>query len=48
LVTMSDLLQDDMGLNNAQSSYLSALYNFMEAELKIMSINGDIKNLIIK
>jgi outer membrane protein TolC len=46
LVTMTDLLQDEMGLNNAQASYLSALYNFKEAELKIMSLNGDIKNLI--
>jgi len=46
LVTMTDLLQDEMGLNNAQASYLSALYNFKEAELKIMSLNGDITNLI--
>jgi len=43
---MTDLLQDEMGLNNAQASYLSALYNFKEAELKIMSLNGDIKKLI--
>jgi outer membrane protein TolC len=48
LVTMSDLLQDEMGLNNAQASYLSALYNFKEAELKIMSLDGEIKNLINK
>jgi outer membrane protein TolC len=46
LATMSDLLQDEMGLNNAQAGYLSALYNFKEAELKIMSLNGEIRQLI--
>ena len=45
LSTMSDLLQDEIGLSNAQSSYLNALYNFKEAELNIMSLNGEIKNL---
>jgi outer membrane protein len=48
LATMSDLLQDEMSLNNAQSGYLNALYNFKEAELKIMSINGEIKKFINK
>jgi len=47
-VTLSELLQDEMGLNNAQSSYLTAIYNLKEAELKIMSLNGEIKNLINK
>jgi len=46
LATMSDLLQDEMGLSNAQASYLNALYNFKEAELKIMSLNGEIGELI--
>jgi outer membrane protein TolC len=46
--TMSDLLQDEIGLNNAQANYLSALYSFKEAELKIMSLNGEIKNLFNK
>ena len=46
LATMSDLLQDEMGLNNAQVGYLNALYNFKDAELQIMSLNGEIKNLI--
>ncbi len=45
LATMSDVLQDEMGLNNAQAAYLSALYNFKEAELNIMSLNGEIRNL---
>lgn len=48
LVTVTDLLQDETGLSNAQSSYLNALYNFKEAELKIMSLNGEIKNIINK
>lgn len=46
LVPLSDLLQDEVGLNNAQASYLNAVYNYKEAELKIMSLNGEIKNLI--
>jgi outer membrane protein TolC len=46
LATLSDLLSDEMGLNNAQSGYLNALYNFKEAELNIMSLNGEIKSLM--
>ncbi len=46
LASMSDLLQDEMGLSNAQAGYLNALYNFKEAELKIMSLNGQIKSLM--
>jgi outer membrane protein TolC len=45
MATMSDLLQDEMGLNNAQANYLNALYKFKEAELEIMSLNGEIRNL---
>ena len=48
LSTMSDLLQDEMSLDNAQANYLSALYNFKEAELKIMSLNGEIKKIYNK
>ncbi len=48
LASMSDLLQDEMGLSNAQISFLNALYNFKEAELKIMSLNGEIKQLMNK
>ena len=46
LSTMSDLLQDEQGLSNSQSSYLSALYNLKDAELKVISLNGEIRNLI--
>ncbi len=45
LATMSSLLQDEMSLSSAQGGYLTALYNFKEAELKIMSLNGGIKEL---
>jgi outer membrane protein TolC len=48
LAAMSALLQDEMSLNAAQANYLTALYNYKEAELKIMSLNGYIKNLIKK
>ena len=46
MAAMSSLLQDEMSLTSAQGGYLTALYNFKEAELKIMSLNGEIKNLI--
>jgi len=46
MAAMSSLLQDEMSLSSAQGGYLTALYNFKEAELKIMSLNGEIKNLI--
>ena len=46
LSSMSDVLQDEMGLSSAQSAYLNALYNYKEAELKIMSLNGEIGKLI--
>jgi outer membrane protein TolC len=45
LSTMSNLLQDEMSLSSAQANYLTALYNYKEAEIKIMSLTGDIKNL---
>ena len=48
LSTMSDLLQDEIGLSDAQSSYMNALYNLKDAELNIMSLNGEIKNLYNK
>lgn len=48
LATMSNLLQDETSMSNAQAGYLTALYNFKDAEVKIMSINGEIKNLINK
>lgn len=48
LAGMSSLLQDEMSLSSAQSGYLTALYNFKEAELKIMSLNGEIKKLYQK
>ena len=43
--TMSSLLQDEMSMTSAQGGYLTALYNFKEAELKILSLNGGLKQL---
>ena len=48
MASMSNLLQDEMSLSAAQSNFLNALYNFKEAELKIMSLNGDMKKMIEK
>ena len=48
IATMSDLLQDEMGLNNAQANYLNSLYKLKEAELEIMSLNGNLNQLRIK
>jgi len=45
LATMSNLLQDEMSLSVAQANYLTALYNYKEAEIKIMSLNGNITSL---
>ena len=45
LATMSNLLQDEMSLSSAQANYLTALYNYREAEIKIMSLTGDIRKL---
>ncbi len=46
VITMSNLLQDETSLSNAQDSYLTALYNFKDSELKIMSLNGEINSLM--
>ena len=46
VATMSNLLQDETSLSNAQDGYLTALYNFKDSELKIMSLNGEINSLI--
>jgi outer membrane protein TolC len=46
VVTMSNLLQDETSLSNAQDGYLTALYNFKDSELKIMSLNGEINSLM--
>lgn len=46
MATISTLLQDEMGLSSAQSSYLNALYQLKDAELELMSMNGGIRRLI--
>lgn len=46
MATMSDILQDEISLSDAQVSYLNALYNFKEAELAIMMLTGEIEKII--
>jgi len=46
LSSMSDLLQDEIALDNAQAGFLNALCSFKEAELQIMLLNGEIKRII--
>jgi len=46
MTTMTNLLQDETSLSEAQNGYLTALYNFKDSELKIMTLNGEIDNLI--
>ncbi|MDP4201607.1 MAG: TolC family protein [Bacteroidota bacterium] len=47
-IALSALLQDDMDMNNAQVSYLKALYDLKVATLDMITINGEIKNLTNK
>jgi len=46
LASMTNLLQDEMSLSSAQANYLTSLYNYKEAELRIMALNGEIRGLI--
>jgi outer membrane protein TolC len=46
LSTMSEVLQDEMSLSSAQAAFLSALYQFKEAEVSIMALTGEIGQLI--
>jgi len=43
LATMSEVLQDELGLSSAQAAYLGALYQFKEAELNILALSGEIR-----
>ena len=48
LANMSNLVQDEISLRNAQVGYLVALNNFKDAEVMIISLDGHIMNLINK
>jgi outer membrane protein len=48
MATMSNLLQDETGLSNAQAGYLTALYNLKDAEVKILSLSGHIQHAFQK
>jgi outer membrane protein TolC len=47
-VAISTLLQDEMDMNNAQASYIKALYDLKISILDMVSLNGDLKKLINK
>ena len=46
MATTSNLLQDKIALHTTQSGYLQALYNFREAELNIMKLDGSLNKMI--
>lgn len=48
MATMSNLLQDETSLSNAQAGFLTSLYNLKDAEVKMMSLSGDIHSLFSK
>jgi len=48
MATMSNLLQDETSLSNAQAGFLTSLYNLKDAEVKMISLSGDIQKLIDK
>lgn len=44
--SLSDLIQDEVALNNTQSNYLTSLYNLKIAELNILELQGNLQNLL--
>ncbi|MDP4290760.1 MAG: TolC family protein, partial [Bacteroidota bacterium] len=46
IVTLSDLLRDESSLNDAQVSYLNALFQYKTAELNIIKLTGKLTSLL--
>ena len=46
IVTMTDVLQDEMQLSSAQNNYLSASYNYRIARLSILKYTGQLSTLL--
>ena len=46
VASMSDLLQDEMRMSEAQNSYVSALYNYKVSELVLLKLTGQLNRLI--
>lgn len=48
LASMTELLQDEMALRNAQTQMVQAVYDYKVAELKAMRLSGDLERLYNK
>lgn len=46
VASMSDLLQDEMRMTEAQNGYISALYKYMVSELSLLKLTGQLDRLI--
>lgn len=45
VASMSDLLQDEMRMTEAQNGYISALYKYMVSELSLLKLTGQLDRL---
>lgn len=45
VASMSDLLQDEMRMTEAQNEYISALYKYMVSELSLLKLTGQLNRL---
>lgn len=45
VASMSDLLQDEMRMTEAQNGYISALYKYMVSELSLLKLTGQLNRL---
>lgn len=45
VVSMSDLLQDEMRMTEAQNGYISALYKYMVSELSLLKLTGQLNRI---
>ena len=45
VASMSDLLQDEMRMTEAQNGYISALYKYMISELSLLKLTGQLNLL---
>lgn len=45
VASMSDLLQDEMRMTEAQNGYISALYKYMVSELSLLKLTGQLNSI---
>ena len=46
VASMSDLLQDEMRMTEAQNGYISALYKYLASELSLLKLTGQLNKLM--